>query len=134
MRELAKSMVGFSWAVGLFGVQQMAKAMGSMQEPHNVTMAQLDDVARAAQRHLTSEYAQQFQAGDEWQRRLIDVLFDAAAMRSVDPGKMASMLDPRPMMAEIDARKVFDGGVDMMQKSFDAVRAAVPGAAAPSAS
>ena len=37
------------------------------------------------------------------------------------------MLDPRPMMAEIDARKVFEGGIDMMQKSFDAVRSAVPG-------
>jgi len=127
MRELAKSMVGFSWAVGLFGVQQMAKAMGTMQEPQDVTMAQLDDVARAAQRHLSNEYAQQFRVGDDWQRRLIDVLFDAAAMRSVDPGKITSMLDPRPMVAELDARKMMEGGMDMMQKSFDAVRSAVPG-------
>jgi hypothetical protein len=134
MRELAKSMVGFSWAVGLFGVQQMAKAMGTMQEPQEVTMAQLDEVARAAQRHLSSEYAQQFTAGDAWQRRLIDVLFDAASMRSVDPAKMASMLDPRPMMGEIDARKVMEGGIDMMSKSFDAVRSVVPGPVAPSAS
>ena len=96
--------------------------------------SQLDEVARAAQRHLNSQYAQQFQAGDEWQRRLIDMLFDAASMRTMDPARMASMLDPRPMMAEVDARKVFEGGIDMMQKSFDAVRAAVPGTTAPSAS
>ena len=134
MRELAKSMVGFSWAVGLFGVQQMAKAMGTATEPHDATMAQLDEVARCAQRHLSSQYAQQFEAGDHWQRRLIDVLFDAAAMRSVDPGKMASMLDPRPIMTDMDPRKVFEGGIDMVQKSFDVMRAAAPGTSAPSAS
>jgi hypothetical protein len=133
MRELAKSMVGFSWAVGLFGVQQMAKAMGTAAEPHDVTMAQLDEVARCAQRHLNSEYAQQFEAGDQWQRRLIDVLFDAAAMRSIEPGKMASMLDPRPLMTDMDPRRVFEGGIDMMQKSFDTVRSVVPGSTAPSA-
>jgi hypothetical protein len=133
MRELAKSMVGFSWAVGLFGVQQVAKAMGTVNEPHDVTMAQLDEVARCAQRHLNSQYAQQFEAGDQWQRRLIDVLFDAAAMRAIEPGKVASMLDPRPMMTDMDPRRVFEGGIDMMQKSFDAVRSAVPGGTAPSA-
>ena len=131
MRELAKSMVGFSWAVGLFGVQQMAKAMGTAAEPHDVTMAQLDEVARCAQRHLNSQYAQQFEAGDQWQRRLIDVLFDAAAMRSMEPGKMASILDPRPLMTDMDPRRVFEGGIDMMQKSFDTVRSVVPGSTAP---
>jgi hypothetical protein len=129
MRELAKSMVGFSWAVGLFGVQQMAKAMGTVTEPHDVTMAQLDEVARCAQRHLNTQYTQQFQAGDQWQRRLIDVLFDAADMRALEPGKVASMLDPRPLMTDMDPRRVFEGGIDMMQKSFDTVRSAVPGAA-----
>ena len=134
MRELAKSMVGFSWAVGLFGVQQMAKAVGTVTEPHDATMAELDEVARCAQRHLSSQYAQQFEAGNQWQRRLIDVVFDAAAMRSVDPAKMASMLDPRPMMTDMDPRKVFEGGIDMVQKSFEVMRAAVPGGSAPSAS
>jgi len=132
MREFAKSMVGFSWAVGLFGFQQMTKAMGTMVEPTDVTVAQLDDVARSAERHLNDQYAAQFRAGDQWQRRLIDVMFDAATLRSVDPRSVASMVDPRPMMSDMDPRRVFDGGVEMMSRSFHVVRSAVPGSGAPS--
>jgi len=124
MRELAKSMVGFSWAVGLFGLQQLNKMMGAAVEPEEVTAAQLDDVSRAAQRHMTEQFSQQFQAGDTWQRRVIDTLFDAATMRSFDPRAMAESLDPRPLFNDLDPRAMFQGGVDMMQRTFDMVRPA----------
>jgi hypothetical protein len=126
MRELAKSMVGFSWAVGLFGFQQMNKMMGTVAEPPQVTAAQLDDVSRAAQRHLSDQFAQQFQAGDQWQRRFIDALFDAASMQSFDPRSIAASMDPRPLMNDVDPRRMFQGGMDLMQRSIDFVR---PGAA-----
>ena len=133
MRELAKSMVGFSWAVWLFGVQQITKAMTPEAQPPDVTAAQLDDVAFAAQRHLAEPYAQQFRTGDLWQRRLIDVLFDAAAMRSFDPRSMASTLDPRAMMADVDPRQVIQNGVDLVQRSVNMVRQAATPNNAPSA-
>ena len=126
MRELAKSMVGFSWAVGLFGFQQLNKMIGTVTETPQVTTAQLDDVSRAAQRHLSDQFAQQFQAGDQWQRRVIDALFDAAAMQSLDPRSMAASMDPRPLMNDVDPRRLFQGGVDLMQRSIEFVR---PGAA-----
>ena len=122
MRELAKSMVGFSWAVGLFGLQQFTRALMPASTPPDETAAQLDDVARAAQRHLSDQYAQQFRAGDEWQRRLIDMMFDAAATRSFDPKSITATLDPRPYINDIDPRKVFQSGIDLLQRSVDAVR------------
>src|SRR5215831_8524494 len=113
MRELAKSMVGFSWSVGLFGLQQLSRALTPAATPPETTAAQLDDVAHAAQRYLTDQYAEQFRAVDEWQRRMIDVFFDAASMRSFDPREIASSMDPRPFINDIDPRKVFQGGIDM---------------------
>lgn len=126
MRELAKSMVGFSWAVGLFGFQQLNKMIGTVTEPQAVTAAQLDDVSRAAQRHLSDEYSQQFEAGDKWQRRVIDALFDTASMQSFDPRAIASSMDPRPLMNDIDPRRIIESSMEMMQKPFEMLR---PGAA-----
>src|SRR5215469_2113968 len=122
MRELAKSMVGFSWAVGLFGVQQLNKMMGTVAEPQDVTAAQLDDVSRAAQRHLSDQYSQQFEAGDKWQRQVIDALFDAASARSFDPRAIASSMDPRPLMSDLDPRRMFETGMEMMQRPFEMLR------------
>jgi hypothetical protein len=133
MRELAKSMVGFSWAVGLFGFQQLNKMMGTVTEPQEVTAAQLDDVSRAAQRHLSDQYSQQFQAGDQWQRRVIDTLFDAASMQSFDPRAMASSMDPRPLMNDIDPRRVFESGMEMLQRPLDMLRPAASTTTTPSA-
>jgi hypothetical protein len=122
MRELAKSMVGFSWAVGLFGLQQFTRALTPQAAPPDVTASELDDVARAAAGHLSDQYAQQFRAGDDWQRRVIDIVFDAASMRSFDPRNIASTFDPRPLLNDVDPRKLFQSGVDLFQKSVDAVR------------
>jgi len=124
MREVAKSMVGFSWAVSLFGYQQMSKLMAQADAAPETTATELDEVSRAVQSHLSEPLSQQFRAGDEWQRRVVDVLFDAALMRSLDPRKMAVSLDPRPLMDGIDPRGMIETGVDMVQKSVGVLRRA----------
>jgi hypothetical protein len=127
MRELTKSMVGFSWAVGLFGFQQLTKVMSAgTAEPPEQTAAELDDVARAAERHLSDTLARQFQAADQWQRRLIDVFFDAASLRSFDPRAVAASFDPRPMMDGVDPRRVIQGSVDLLERSVGVLRQAGP--------
>jgi hypothetical protein len=131
MRELAKSMVGFSWAVGLFGLQQMSRALTPAATPPDVTAAQLDDVAHTAQRYLSDQYAEQFRAVDEWQRRVVDMLFDAASMRSFDPRAMAATVDPRPILNDIDPRRMFQSGMDLLQRSVGAIRPAAASSAAP---
>jgi len=127
MREVAKSMLGFSWAVSLFGVQQMSKIL-SPSQPAEMTVAEFEEVSRAVQSHLFGATAMQFRAGDQWTRNLVDVLFDAASGQSVDPRRMMDSLDPRKMM-DVDPRKWAETGVTMFQQSVDAVKQAVTPAA-----
>lgn len=145
MREVAKSMLGFSWAVSLFGVQQMAKLVTPSSDTTQALASEFDEATRAVQTLLNDNVAQQFRAGDEWQRRAVDSLFDAAALR-VDPQQVASALDPRPFVQGLDPRPFVRGldprqmvqsGVDMVQQSldsaqqsFDSVRQAVRPSAA----
>jgi hypothetical protein len=130
MREIAKSFVGFSWAVSLFGLQQFSKLVAPAAE--DTTASELDDVSRAAQSHLSERLAEQFRAVDEWQRRVVDMMFDAGPMRSFDAGAVASSLDPRNVVQVIDPRKMVESGVQLLQQSVDAVRQAVqPGAKVP---
>jgi len=100
------------------------KIMGTVDEPPQVTAAQLDDVSRAAQRHLSDQYTQQFEAGDKWQRRFIDALFDAASLQSFDPRAIASSMDPRPLMNDIDPRRMFESGMELMQRPLEMMRPA----------
>lgn len=124
MREVAKSMLGFSWAVSLFSVQQMAKLMTPSSASPETMASQFDEASRAVQELLTDTVAQQFRAGDEWQRKMVDALFDAASLQA-DTTKIGEMLDPRPFIEGVDARKVFESGVDFAQKSFESLRQTV---------
>ena len=122
MREVAKSMLGFSWAVSLFGFQQMSKIMApSAAQPVDATAAEVDEVSRAVQSHLLGAAATQFRAGDQWTRNLVDVVFDAASGQSLDPGRIVKTLDPRPMM-DVDPKKWAETGVAMFQQSVEAVK------------
>lgn len=122
MREVAKSMLGFSWAVSLFGVQQLAKLVTPSSESSETTAAQFDEATRVVQGFLTDTVAQQFRAGDEWQRRMVDTLCDAAALQGVDARRLADTLDPRPFIESVDARQVLKNGVDRVTESFDLLR------------
>lgn len=121
MREVAKSMLGFSWAVSLFGFQQMQKLMtSSPAQPEDVTAAEVEEVSRAVQSHLFGAAALQFRAGDEWQRRLIDVMFDAASLRSLDPRRVVEALDPRTLLQSADPRTIAQSGMTVIQQGVDA--------------
>jgi hypothetical protein len=131
MREVAKSMLGFTWAVSLFGVQQLSKVITSTPpQPEDLTAAEVDEVSRAVQSHLFGAAALQFRAGDEWQRRLVDVIFDAASMQSLDPRKIAEALDPRTLLATADPRKMVQTGITVIQQAVDQAVVSVKAAAA----
>ncbi len=123
MREVAKSVIGFSWAVSLFGVQQISKVLSTTQ-PVTATTAELDEVTRAVQGHLFGAAAMQFRAADQWTRNLVDVVFDAATGQSLDAGRIVDALDPRKMM-DVDPRAWADTSVTLFHQSVDAVKQAV---------
>jgi hypothetical protein len=125
MREVAKSMLGFSWAVSLFGIQQLAKIVApTAAQPVDATAAEVEEVSRAVQSHLFGATAMQFRAGDQWTRNLVDVIFDAASGQSLDPRRIVNSLDPRNMM-DVDPKKWAESGMTMIQQSVEAVRNAV---------
>jgi hypothetical protein len=125
MREVAKSMLGFSWAVSLFGIQQLSKIVApTAAQPVDATAAEVEEVSRAVQSHLFGATAMQFRAGDQWTRNLVDVIFDAASGQSLDPRRIVNSLDPRNMM-DVDPKKWAESGMTMIQQSVDAVRNAV---------
>ena len=122
MREVAKSMLGFSWAVSLFGFQQLSKMMTpSPAQPSELTAAEVEEVSRSVQSHLFGAAELQFRAGDEWQRRLVDVMFDAASLQALDPMKVVEVLDPRTLLQTADPRKIVESGMTVIQQGFDTV-------------
>ena len=68
MRDLVKSMAGFSWAMSLFGV----RGMGAFMAPGK-TAASLDSVTRATEEQLGGLRGL-FRAGDQLQRGMIDMM------------------------------------------------------------
>ena len=127
MREVAKSMVGFSWAVSLFSLQQLSRLIVPSSDASDA-VSDLDDVSRVVQSHLSEPIAERFRAADEWQRRVIDAVFDAASATSLDPRTMAGSFDPGPVVEAIDPRRVARTGMDLLQRSVDTVRQGVPSA------
>jgi len=106
MREVAKSMLGFSWAVSLFGAQQIAAMVAPSPESRDAAAATFDEASRAMQAFLSETVSQQFQRGDEWQRRVVDAVFDAAQLGNIDAGRLVQT------------------GVDAARQSFGAVKSA----------
>jgi hypothetical protein len=92
MREFAKSMVGLSWAASLFGVDQFSKLISPASTSGDVAIATFDELRGVMQGRLSEPVAGWFRAGDRWQRRMVDALFDAA---SLDPRAVMKALDPR---------------------------------------
>ena len=106
MRDFTKSLFSFSWAMSLFGVQQVANLI----HPAKAKQA-FDNVTDAAREEFDEMTKETFQVGDELQRRVVDM-----TMRVLD----LDSLNPSGMM-----RRTFD----MTRKAADAVGRSMRGAA-----
>jgi haloalkane dehalogenase len=80
MWEFTKSILSFSWAISLFGVQQIANLL----TPSKATKA-FEDVAHAAEAELSNPLRTAFRAGDTLQRGFLDLTFGAVAGPAADP-------------------------------------------------
>jgi hypothetical protein len=123
MREVAKSMLGFSWAVSMFGAQQVGRMFGGGSTPAEETAAETDAVSKVIQEHLAGTQASLFRTGDEWQRRVVDAMFDAGAtvMRPFRPG---AALDPREIV-KADPREMVESSMAAIKRSVDGVKKTV---------
>jgi hypothetical protein len=77
MREFTKSMMSYTWAMSLFGVQQMISIMtpqGQQQQEHPATHA-FNEVAGAVEEQLGDILSSTYRAGDNVQRGMVDLAF-----------------------------------------------------------
>ncbi|HEX7183452.1 MAG TPA: hypothetical protein VF756_16585 [Thermoanaerobaculia bacterium] len=86
LRELMKSMLGFSWAMSLFGAKSMADALAP-----DKAAASLDAVTHATEEQLGQGGLRGlFQTGDRIQRSIIDMMFAAMPGSGAGAGDAAA--------------------------------------------
>lgn len=86
MRDLTKSINSFSWAMSLFGVEQMMNLL----QPAKAAAA-FDAVAEATERQLGDLMKSSFRAGDNFQRGMVDMTMGFMNMEALDPTRWTKM-------------------------------------------
>ncbi len=104
MRELVKSTLGFSLAMSLFGLEQLRNGLRRPEDKETKREESirhgLDSVSQSAERQFGEQAQRLFDAGDKFQRAIIDMAFDLV---SGDKGKEARFSDLAADVAERSA-------------------------------
>ncbi len=108
MRELVKSMAGFSLAMSLFGIEQMRNALKEKQDKNESREdwihGDLATVTGAAEQRFSERTHKLFDAGDRFQREIIDLIFDAFKTENIKP------------------KRLTEAAADMVEKSANVLR------------
>ena len=83
LRELTKSFFSLSWAMSLFGVQQMF----NLARPKQAAQA-FDAVADAAAEGFDGATRSAYQAGNRWQRQMVDAALSVFSRDALDPASL----------------------------------------------
>src|SRR5947209_14603370 len=120
MREFTKSMMSYTWAMSLFGVQQMANAF----RPSKATES-FDNVTKATRDEFGEALRATFRAGDNLQRGLVDLTFGVFTFGMFDRrGASGATSDVGRQSAE-----ALRQGMRVAGQAADAVGQTVQGAA-----
>ena len=101
MREFIKSIISFSWGMSLFGVKQLENILTSedASQPQNKVATAFDAVTHATEEQLDGVIREAFQAGDRWQRDMMDMMFSVLPRLSPPPLMQASSEPARALAA-----------------------------------
>ncbi|MCA1593857.1 MAG: hypothetical protein LC754_14650 [Acidobacteria bacterium] len=93
MRDLTKSALGYTWAMSLFGVQQLANALAprDQSQPSRKVNDAFYSVTQATENQFGDLVFGAFQIGDEMQRGLVNLTFDALTLRILSPAYVSRM-------------------------------------------
>ncbi|HKG14676.1 MAG TPA: hypothetical protein VKB12_15215 [Pyrinomonadaceae bacterium] len=146
MREFTKSMMSYTWAQSLFGVQQLLNLFSSTRgRQQNPVTEGFNGVAGCAKEQMGEALRATFRAGDNIQRAMVDVMFGALTLGSSGCGGRCG--DRRDGAAADAGRKegrgyerqaadagqqtadTFRQGMNVMGRAADVIGAAVGGAA-----
>src|SRR5215471_20350936 len=90
VRDLTKSMLSFSWAMSLFGVEQLVNTFTPQRpsEPTHKATAAFNAVTRAAEGQLDGAFKGIFTAGDQLQRGLVELMFSILSLEALNPSQV----------------------------------------------
>jgi hypothetical protein len=95
MREFTKSMTSYTWAMSMFGLQQMINVF----RPGKATES-FNNVTKATEEEFGDALKATFRAGDNLQRGLVDVTFGALTLGMFNRGGSGTTADIARQTAE----------------------------------
>lgn len=131
MLELTKSAIRYSWAMSLFGTQQLANLVtpGDLRDPTRRVNAASYPVTQAVQTELNDSdlIFGAFLLGDDAQRALVDLAFDSLTLRIFTPGYIAKLTQDVSIQWK-ETRRVFSSvesarlGWEELKNNFEVFR------------
>src|ERR1043165_7632227 len=94
MRDFIKSTLRFSWAMSLFGVQQLENMIEDSGRQGDKTTTAFDSVTRATEEQLGDAVKDAFKAGNRLQSGVVDAVFGAPPKGQREPQPSAPPASP----------------------------------------
>ena len=117
MREFTKSVMRYTWAMSLFGVQQINKFVSSAsqnQQPGQVTES-FNKVGNAAETELEESMKNLFESGNKMQQEATDLMFSVFSPGVMNPGGINQSFSKMGNQGT----EVFKNGMGMMGKMME---------------
>ena len=124
MRELTKSIFGFSWAMSLFGIQQTT----NLTSPDKAVKA-LNAVTEATQAQFTEVLKSTFHAGDKLQRNAVDMTLGMMSGEALNPNKWMRLASDAAKQSSEAVTKGLDGFTSTVRQAASSVTAPGSGGA-----
>jgi hypothetical protein len=130
MREFTKSMTSYTWAMSLFGLQQMINVF----RPSKATQS-FNNVTKATEGEFGDALKATFRAGDNVQRGLVDVTFGVLTLGMFDRGGAQTTSDVARQTGEAlrQGGRAVSQAVDVVSQTVQSATSAAAGAAQQSA-
>jgi hypothetical protein len=107
VRELTKSMMSYTWAISVFGVQQMVNliAPGQGGDQNGKTSEALNNVTQATADTFDNTLKAAFRAGDNFQSGMVDLMFGGLLSGGCEPSRWMRMgADAMKQMTDLGMR------------------------------
>jgi hypothetical protein len=93
IRDLTKSMLSFSWAISLFGAEQLTNLVipQTPSQPNHRATTAFNAVTQATEEQLSSVFKGVFRAGDQLQRGMVDLMVGMLSLEAFNPSQMMRM-------------------------------------------
>ena len=96
MRDFIKSTLRFSWAMSLFGVQQLENAIEDSSHQNKKTATAFESVTQATEEQLSGVVKDAFKTGDRLQSGIVDMVLGALPGQSQPTGSTTPPADSHP--------------------------------------